>query len=82
LLKRMPTYTAQYSATARVFYTITFNANGGAKAVWSPQRFEVGVDTALEYQRLLPVRTTSSSAGTLPQMAAEPPMPMRAQFLN
>ena len=23
------TYTAQYSATARVFYTITFNANGG-----------------------------------------------------
>ena len=40
------TYTAQYSATARVFYTITFNANGG-KGSMEPQRFEVGVDTAL-----------------------------------
>lgn len=40
------TYTAQYSATARVFYTITFNANGG-EASMEPQRFEVGVDTAL-----------------------------------
>ena len=40
------TYTAQYSATARVFYTITFNANGGEGSMES-QRFEVGVDTAL-----------------------------------
>ena len=40
------TYTAQYSATARVFYTITFNANGGTGNM-EPQRFEVGVDTAL-----------------------------------
>ena len=40
------TYTAQYSATARVFYTITFNANGGTGSM-EPQRFEVGVDTAL-----------------------------------
>ena len=40
------TYTAQYSATARVFYTITFNANGGEGSI-EPQRFEVGVDTAL-----------------------------------
>ena len=40
------TYTAQYSATARVFYTITFNANGG-EGNMEPQRFEVGVDTAL-----------------------------------
>ena len=40
------TYTAQYSATARVFYTITFNANGGEGGM-EPQRFEVGVDTAL-----------------------------------
>ena len=40
------TYTAQYSATARVFYTITFNANGGEGSM-EPQRFEVGVDTAL-----------------------------------
>ena len=40
------TYTAQYSATARVFYTITFNANGGECSM-EPQRFEVGVDTAL-----------------------------------
>ena len=39
-------YTAQYSATARVFYTITFNANGGEGSM-EPQRFEVGVDTAL-----------------------------------
>lgn len=40
------TYTAQYSATARVFYTITFNANGGEGSM-EPQRFEVGEDTAL-----------------------------------
>lgn len=40
------TYTAQYAATARVFYTITFNANGGEGSM-EPQRFEVGVDTAL-----------------------------------
>ena len=40
------TYMAQYSATARVFYTITFNANGGEGSM-EPQRFEVGVDTAL-----------------------------------
>ena len=40
------TYTAQYSATARVFYTITFNANGGEGSM-EPQCFEVGVDTAL-----------------------------------
>ena len=40
------TYTAQYSVTARVFYTITFNANGGEGSM-EPQRFEVGVDTAL-----------------------------------
>ena len=40
------TYTAQYSATARVFYTITFNANGGDGSMDS-QTFEVGVDTAL-----------------------------------
>lgn len=40
------TYTAQCSATARVFYTITFNANGGEGSM-EPQRFEVGVDTAL-----------------------------------
>ena len=40
------TYTVQYSATARVFYTITFNANGGEGSM-EPQRFEVGVDTAL-----------------------------------
>ena len=40
------TYTAQYSATARVFYTVTFNANGGEGSM-EPQRFEVGVDTAL-----------------------------------
>ena len=40
------TYTAQYSATAREFYTITFNANGGQGSM-EPQRFEVGVDTAL-----------------------------------
>ena len=39
-------YTAQYSETARVFYTITFNANGG-EGNMEPQRFEVGVDTAL-----------------------------------
>ena len=40
------TYTAQYSPTARVFYTITFNANGGEGSM-EPQRFEVGVDTPL-----------------------------------
>ena len=40
------TYTAQYSATARVFYTITFNANGGEGSM-EPQCFEAGVDTAL-----------------------------------
>ena len=40
------TYTAQYSATARVFCTITFNANGGEGSM-EPQRFEVGVGTAL-----------------------------------
>ena len=40
------TYTAQYSSTARVFYTVTFNANGGEGSM-EPQRFEVGVDTAL-----------------------------------
>ncbi len=40
------TYTAQYSATARVFYTITFNANGGVGEM-AAQTFEVGVDTAL-----------------------------------
>ena len=40
------TYTAQYSATARVFYTITFDANGGVGEM-EAQRFEVGVDTAL-----------------------------------
>lgn len=40
------TYTAQYSATARVFYTITFNANGGVGEM-AAQTFEVSVDTAL-----------------------------------
>ena len=40
------TYTAQYSATARVFHTITFDGNGGEGSM-EPQRFEVGVDTAL-----------------------------------
>ena len=40
------TYTAQYSATARVFYTITFNANGGVGEM-AAQTFEVCVDTAL-----------------------------------
>ena len=40
------TYTAQYSETARVFYTIAFNANGGAGEM-EAQRFEVGIDTAL-----------------------------------
>ena len=40
------TYTAQYSETARVFYTITFNANGGVGEM-AAQAFEVGVDTAL-----------------------------------
>ena len=40
------TYTAQYSVTARVFYTITFDANGGVGEM-AAQTFEVGVDTAL-----------------------------------
>ena len=40
------TYTAQYSATARVFYTIAFNANGGVGEM-AAQTFEVGVDTTL-----------------------------------
>ena len=40
------TYTAQYSAKERVFYTITFNANFGEGSM-EPQHFEVGVDTAL-----------------------------------
>lgn len=40
------TYTAQYSKTARVFYTIAFNANGGVGEM-AAQTFEVGVDTAL-----------------------------------
>ena len=40
------TYTAQYSASARVFYTITFDANGGVGEM-AAQTFEVGVDTAL-----------------------------------
>ena len=40
------TYTAQYSATARVFYTITFNANGG-EGEMKAQTFEVGIETAL-----------------------------------
>ena len=40
------TYTAQYSSTARVFYTVTFDANGGAGEM-DAQRFEVGIDTAL-----------------------------------
>ena len=39
-------YTAQYSATARVFYTITFEPNGGTGEA-TTQTFEVGVDTAL-----------------------------------
>ena len=41
------TYTAQYSATARVFYTITFDANGGVGEM-EAQRFEVGIDTRLQ----------------------------------
>ena len=40
------TYTAQYSMKERVFYTITFDANGGEGSM-EPQHFEVGVDTAL-----------------------------------
>ena len=40
------TYTAQYSETARVFYTIAFNANGGVGEM-AAQTFEAGVDTAL-----------------------------------
>ena len=41
------TYTAQYTETARVFYTITFNANGGVGEM-DPQTFEVGIDTTLK----------------------------------
>ena len=40
------TYTAQYSATARVFYTVTFDANGGVGEM-AAQTFEVGVETRL-----------------------------------
>ena len=40
------TYTAQYSATARVFYTITFYANNGTDA-FVTQTFENGIDTQL-----------------------------------
>ena len=40
------TYTAQYSATARVFYTITFYANNGTDA-FVTQKFENGIDTQL-----------------------------------
>ena len=40
-------YTAQYEATARVFYTVTFDANGG-EGTMEPQKFEVGVDTCLK----------------------------------
>ena len=40
-------YTAQYEATARVFYTVTFDANGG-EGTMEPQIFEVGVDTCLK----------------------------------
>ena len=40
------TYTAQYSATARVFYTVTFDANGGVGEM-AAQTFEVDVDTVL-----------------------------------
>ena len=39
-------YTAQYSATARVFYTITFYANNGTDA-FVTQTFENGIDTQL-----------------------------------
>ena len=45
------TYTAQYSETARVFYTITFNANGGVGEM-AAQTFEVGVDTTLNTNAL------------------------------
>ena len=41
------TYTAQYSATARVFYTVTFDANNGTGETTS-QKFEVGIDTSLD----------------------------------
>ena len=40
------TYTALYDQITRVFYTITFEPNGGTGEV-TTQRFEVGVDTAL-----------------------------------
>ena len=40
-------YTAEYEATARVFYTVTFDANGG-EGTMEPQKFEVGVDTRLK----------------------------------
>ena len=39
-------YTAQYSATARVFYTVTFDAHGGVGEM-AAQTFEVDVDTVL-----------------------------------
>ena len=39
------TYTAQYSATARVFYTITFNANGG-EGLQSLERIASGGETS------------------------------------
>ena len=39
-------YTAQYSAKERVFYTITFDANGG-EGEMAVQTFEAGVDTTL-----------------------------------
>ena len=44
--KEDATYTAQYSATARVFYTITFDANSGVGEM-AAQTFEVGIDTSL-----------------------------------
>ena len=40
-------YTAKYEATARVFYTVIFDANGG-DGTMEPQIFEVGVDTCLK----------------------------------
>ena len=40
------TYAAQYSAKERVFYTITFDANGGVGEM-AAQSFEVGIDTSL-----------------------------------
>ena len=40
-------YTAQYSQTERVFYTITFDGNGGTGKM-DPQTFEVGIDAQLQ----------------------------------